>query len=312
MRTMPKYLEMLCAGVGLIANLVAIILSVINNNAILIVFFAFLLLWIVFSSFLLLSYQNKFKFLRFVEHLFYNKHNNFDVLPKICLLLDQTDEYNKLDVDTLTVKYTFNFSDIDLTHISSDSNIEYKSTIEYTIMAKNENIPDRFVVYRGNMYSVDSRTELLQKHGAQKDYLPVQPPESNGEDMVSTAIQRYSWVIEKSNITQGNAFPISFLFHYNEKAKANDNDFIVFYPIQFAKRVGRITFDIEFLCEKTILQKVWLYKLGEENGFVHVPIAGVKIERNPAFITIEPSCSKVDAYYLKAYWELADEDANNK
>lgn len=52
--------------------------------------------------------------------------------------------------------------------------------------------------------------------------------------------------------------------------------------------------------------------MGEENGFVHVPIAGVKIERNHASITIEPSCSKVDAYYLKAYWELADEDANNK
>ena len=312
MRTMDKHLEMLCAGVGLIANLVAIILAVINNNAILIMLFGLLLLFIITSSFLLLSYQNKLKFLRFVEHLFYNVNNNFDVLPKICLLLDQTNEYNKLDVGSLSIKYIFDFSNIDLTHVSSDSNIEYKSIIEYTIKAKNENIPDRFVVYRGNMYSVDSRTELFQKHGAQENYLPVQPPKSNGKDMVKSAIQRYSWVIEKNYITKGNAFPISFLFHYKEKAKANDNDYIVFYPIQFAKRIGSLTFDIEFLCEKIILQKVWLYKLGEEKEFIHEPIAGVKIERNHASITIEPNCSKVDAYYLKAYWKLADEDTNNK
>lgn len=92
MRTMPKYLEMLCAGVGLIANLVAIILSVINNNTILIMLFGLLLIFIITSSFLLHSYQDKSRFWRFVEHLFYNEHNNFDVLPKICLLLDQTNE----------------------------------------------------------------------------------------------------------------------------------------------------------------------------------------------------------------------------
>lgn len=217
-----------------------------------------------------------------------------------------------MDIDSLSIKYIFDFSNIDLTHVSSDSNIEYMSKIEYIINAKNENIPERFVVYRGNMYSVDSRTELLQKHGSQKDYLPVQPPKSNGENMVSTAVQRYSWVIEKKNITASNDFPISFLFKYKENVKANDNDYIVFYPIQFAKRIGSLTFDIEFVCEKVILQNVWLYKLGEEKGFIHEAISGVRIEKNHASITIEPSCSKVDAYYLKAYWKLADEDTNNK
>lgn len=313
MRTMDKHLEMLCAGVGLIANLVAIILAVINNNAILIMLFGLLLMFIITSSIWLFSYhQNKLRFLRFVEHLFHNEDNCFNVLPKICLLLDQINEYNKLDVDSLSIKYIFDFSNIDLTHVSSDSNIEYMSTIEYTIKAKNERIPDRFVVYRGNMYSVDSRTELFQKHGAQENYLPVQPPKTNGKEMVRSAIQRYSWVIEKSYVTKGNAFPISFLFHYKEKAKANDNDYIVLYPIQFAKRIGSLTFDIEFVCEKVILQNVWLYKLGEEKGFIHEAISGVRIEKNHASITIKPSCSKVDAYYLKAYWKLADEDTNNK
>lgn len=219
MRTMDKHLEMLFAGVGLIANLVAIILAVINNNAILIMLFGLLLLFIITSSFLLLSYQNKLKFLRFVEHLFYNVNNNFDVLPKICLLLDQTNEYNKLDVGSLSIKYIFDFSNIDLTHVSSDSNIEYKSIIEYTIKAKNENIPDRFVVYRGNMYSVDSRTELFQKHGAQENYLPVQPLKSNGKDMIKSAIQRYSWVIEKTILQKVMLFRFHFYFITTKKLK---------------------------------------------------------------------------------------------
>lgn len=296
------------AAVGCIADIIAIIFLFINAN----ISIAFLVLTIIILVFLIIflcwRYIERCNFIKFIEYLFDNPTHNFNLLPKICLELDKYKEVNNLKVISLTVRYTYDMSELDFSSITKNSEINYTDVIEYDFTAENEKIPSEFVCYLGNMYAENCTSEISQKHGIQNEYELVPPPRYTDEIYVNSAIQKYSWQFKKENITKGNQFPFSFKLKCQEKTKENSSDTIIFYPKQYAKRLEKVKFDISFVSDKKILNKVQLFKVWKDGkDFKHTPISESLPVDNNFSVTIQPDSVKYEAYYFRIYWRIIDD-----
>ncbi len=225
----------------------------------------------------------------------------------MCLQLDRTKEYNDLDVNTFTITYDYDFSKIDYSTLKPDSRIEYVDTIEYKIEAKNKDLPKEFAIHLGNEYSIDEKIKIMQKHGSQNKYEVVPPPLYKGEVYVRSGVRKYSWQIQQKYITNSKAFPLYFKLQCNESTRANSSDIIDVYPKQYAKKIDTLIFKVNINCNKKVLSDVKVFKIWKDKKtFKHTPISGVEINGNTAEIKIEPDCNKLEAYYLKLYWNLVE------
>ncbi len=300
-----NWLTIICLIVGLIADIIAIGISIKFENVLAIIISIMLLMLLGVILLLHFAYTERKVFIDFISYLFSNNVQSSNVLPKVCLKLDKTKEYNELEVNRFVVKYKYDFSKISYQNLSQDSRIEYFDTIEYDIVAKNKNIPKEFAFHLGNEYAVDEKITIMQKHGGQTNYELVPPPRFENENYVNAAVQKYSWQIKRENITTSSTFPISFLFKYYESSRANSSDIIELYPKQYAKSIDTLTFEININCNKNVLADVKVYKVWrDKKTFKHTTISGVQISGNNAKIDIEPDCDKYEAYYLKVYWKL--------
>ena len=295
---------LICTLAGGIADIIAIIIAIKSiSPALPFLIIAFVILVCV-VVYLYSKYKERCDFINFIQYLFNNNIRNFNLLPKICLALDKTEETNKLFLKKMTVEYTYDMRSVNTGILSHDTPICYSNTIECHLEAENRNIPKEYVIYRGNMKADDS-VEIMQKHGSQAIYEAVSPPRYTDETRVDIVVQRYCWQLKRENITKGRSFPISFKFKYSEKSVANSNSTIVLYPKQYAKSIEVIDFKICFLCEKDILKRVELFKVWKDDKcFKHTPITGVTLSNNVASIVIEPDTLECEAYYFRLYWEL--------
>lgn len=305
MKKQTDYNLLFCTIVGCVADLIAIYISIKSLSSVT----PILIIVFVGLIFLIVQLYNKYRerrdFISFIQYLFDNNFHNFNLLPKICLALDKSGETNDLAVENMTIKYTYDMRNINVDTISQDDIINYYDTIEYDLRVRNKNIPKEFVCYRGNMKSYDDCIEIFQKHGNQIDYERVPCPRHTDETKNNVDIQKYSWQIKDENITKGKIFTHNFKFRYLEKATANSNDTIVFYPKQYAKEIETVEFQIEFLCDRNILKKVELFKVWKDGKqFKHTPVAGIDLRDNVAASKIQPDTSKHEAYYFRLYWEL--------
>lgn len=295
----------ICLIVAMIADILAIsaYVKVRDKSAIATVVILLLLLAIIL--FIFFAYIERKTFIEFIEYLFSNNIQSSNVLPKVCLKLDKTKEYNNLEINKFVVKYTYDFSKIDCGDLSPNSRIEYIDSIEYKITAKNKHIPQEFAFHLGNESAVDEKVKIMQKHGSQANYEEVPPPRYENDEYISASAQKYCWQIKQEHITNSNIFPIQFLIEYNENSKANSSDVIELYPKQYAKSINELIFQVDICCSKNVLADVKVFKVWKDKKtFKHTPISGVKKSNNTASITIEPNCDKYEAYYLKVYWKL--------
>lgn len=293
------------ALIGCVADIVAMIFAFINTNITIGIFTCIIILFVILFAFLYRRYVERCNFIKFIEYLFDNSTHNFNLLPKICLALDKYKEKNNLKVRELAVKYTYDMSKINLSSISKNSVIKYTDIIEYSFLFKNENIPNEFVCYLGNMYTDNDMPEISQKHGIQEIYEAVPPPRYTDETYVSSIIQRYCWQLKKENITNSKQFPLSFKLKCQETTRENSSDTIIFYPKQYAKKIEKIKFDILFVCDKQILNKVQLFKVWKDGKeFKHTPISETSPINNTFSVAIESDSSKYEAYYFRVYWKI--------
>ena len=296
------------AVIGCIADSIGIIFSFINENTSV----AFLGMAIVFlillSAFLLRKYIERCNFLRFIKYLFYNEENKFNILPKICLELDNRKKWNNLVVKKLNIKYIYDMSNIkNLNNLK----INYINIIEYNFICENNKIPNEFVCYYGNMHANNPLFKISQKHGIQNNYEAVPSPryvDEKDEAYISSAIQKYRLHFKKENITKGKVFPFSFKLECKDKADRKAAGIIVFYPKQYAKTIEEVNFDILFKGKsKNILKKVQLFKICKEgNNFKTIPIYEFRPQNNEFSYKIEPDSSKYEVYYFQVYWEITD------
>ena len=208
-----------CTLIGCVADIVAILVAVISGRSSVLFFAIALLLLIGGIACLWIKLKERINFINFVEHLFNNTTHNFTMLPKACLARDKSREKSKLSVRDLCITYTCDLSKVNIEKLKEDTNIIYGDAVEYTFIVENKNLPEEFACYLGNMYA-DDPFEITQKHGNQQEYEFVPQPHCHDENRVASAVQRYSWQIQKENITHGKTLPISFRMKYESRGKA--------------------------------------------------------------------------------------------
>ena len=300
MKIDKEKLLFVCSIVGGVADLIAII-AVLSSWS-----FAYILLLLSFAlTFIaLVSYIIRYK-KKFIEYLFNNPTHNFNLLPKICLAIDQSTDINDLIVRDMAVSYVCDMSSIDLSSITPTSRIKYNDYIEYSFDVENKKLPKQFFCYLGNLYSDTFFGKISQKHGIQSEYELIPTPRYTDETVTRSNVQKYVWQLKPDNFQCTPTVPINFKIDYAETSKANSNDTIILYPRQFAKKVERITFNFSFICSKRILKRVQVFRISQNNRkFSHIPIAELKINNNSAQTTIIPDSSKYEVYYFRIYWDM--------
>lgn len=287
--------------IACISNIIAICVAVKSLNISISISALAIMLFLYTIVHLYVKFKNCNKFLNFIVYLFDQK---FNILPKICLAYYNSNKTNNLDVNNLSIKYTWDMTNINFDSLEKDTYINYTDTIEYELNVQNKKLPKNFVCFLGNMASEDGASELSQKYGTMSEYQKV--PTSNIDKSNSKfKIQCYYWELEKRNIDKGNCVPICFKLKYPEKTKANAKTTILLYPRQYAKKIDNITFTIDLNCNKDILKKVELFKIhsnGEE--FENIPVRNLEILHNTATYTIKPNSTEYEAYYFRVSWEL--------
>ncbi len=293
-----------CALIGGIADIIAIFVSITSGkSAIMFIIIAFLLL-LGAIIYLWSKLKERLSFIEFIEHLFNNTTHNFTLLPKICLALDKSKEKSNLCARDLLIKYTCDMSNVKLNGLKEDSVISYDDIVEYSFTVENKKIPEEFVCYLGNMYA-DDPVEISQKHGSQETFEIVPPPRYTDETRVASVVQRYSWQIKKDCVTHGKELPITFRMKYDGSGKPKEWCTFIFYPKQYARRIDNVTFEVDYICSKKVLQRVELFKVCKDNKvYKHIPISGVIMSENNAQISVHPDATQNEAYYLRVYWDL--------
>lgn len=290
---------------SLIASFLQIAAAIVIKNRGLIVFTCFVFVVFIFAFARVNSrYKERVEFIEFIEYLFDNSTHKFTLLPKICLALDKERENSSLNVREMNVKYTYDMSEVNLVPGDVNKKIEYLDKIEYSLNVERKKLPKEFCCYLGNMYSIDTNAKISQKHGTQKKYEVVPTPRYRDETYTDSIVQRYSWELRKENITNESTIPISFLLEYKEKARAQSNDTIIIYPRQYAKKIEKIKFEINFLGNAIALKKVELYKIHKDGKkFKQTPISVAPIKESTVEFEIKPESKKYEAYYFRVFWE---------
>lgn len=249
-------------------------------------------------------YKERCNLINYVEYLLFSTSRGFNLLPQICLALDKTKEYNPLIVRDMKIEYICDLSDVDTAKVKADTLIDYRDIVEYTLTAENNDLPKEFVCYSVNAYAKDM-VLLEQKHGIQTDYKRVPPSQPNEKISESATVQRHCWQLNRSCIADGTTVPISFRRTYTEKLPANSKSTTILYPIQYAKKIENISFQIRYKSHKTVLNQVNAYKIWKDGEtFKQTPVPDVRIRGNKATIDIKPECTKYEAYYLEIWHKL--------
>lgn len=313
-----------CTGVAMVNNLLAIYSTITSKSSLSV---AILLICILLSCMLaVITYQyintrNHRKinenFIDFIGYLFDNPEHRFNLLPKVCLMLYRTDDYNKLNIKVFDVSFEYDFEKINRHGLCPNSIIEYKDTMEYSMSVKNESIPEEYILYHGNTSAKKSSNyrpsaKISQKHGCMTNYIGVPKPEE--KENTSFATRRYSWKIEKENITQADSFPLAFKIVYDETAKADASDTLVFYPIQYAKSIEQLRFHVKFNHSDAILVSANCYQIkNTSKGFRQVPIecySAEDINKNVVSFSVKPECSLCEVFYITVKWKLSEDTPN--
>lgn len=303
MENSKEHIVFLCTLVGGIADFVALFMLKLEN-AIFLHSISFIIL-VLIIVYLFFKYKNRCHFLQFIEHLFGNSINKFTLLPKICMAIDSTNEHPKLHITEMTINHTYDFQNVNLSDITKESRITYPGNVEYHITAKNKLVPSEFACFLGDMYA-DPTFSLSQKHGCQSEYENVPTPARTDDIRVTSTVTRFSWQLDKRNISHGKTFPISFKLTHCGTTAANSDHTLVFYPKQYGKTIDKVTFKICFLCEKNVLKGAEFFRIWKDgNSYKHTPVSSVFISENMAEVSFEPCERGFEAYYFRIYFELA-------
>jgi len=310
MNKLKERVEFFCVILGGIASIFAIIAIFINT--VFIVLSLFLVLFIAVALYANKKYKERLEFAEFTEFLTDNPKHNFNLLPKICLALHKNKDTNNLHVRELSVKYTSDFSDIDTSKLTKDEFITYSDTIAYELQAENKNLPKKYVFYRGNMYS-RGNPKIEQRSGDREGYEGVPHPEHRNATRVDSSVVCYEWFLQPYN-TKYASFPISFKFQYEEKTRPSVYENIIIYPRQFAKRVDRINFEMEFtgIEGNEVIKQAELFQIFKgNNGFEYTTVQDLKFSENKVKTKIEIpiDAKEYEAYHIKILRDLIPTEA---
>lgn len=245
------------------------------------------------------------EFRNFTSYLF---NNAFDILPKICIALDSSGRTNKLNVSELDITYTYDLRGYEKRQLAATDQIEFPCTMEYVLKAENKKIPAQFYHYRGNMNAVGEMT-LEQRHGSQAEYTAVSPKDKPVESLQkNSAVQEFCWLLRKENNDGLNPYVIRFRCGYMQTSTASYHDSIIFYPLQYAEKIGTVNYTFRFLGKPHMIRRVQLYKIFSDGGNISfTPVTELTPQGNSCELRIGPDCVKCEAYQIRLEYSAAEE-----
>lgn len=306
---MEKAINIIILVIGVLANIVTIVDGTANFGTLLLIIClcveAFLIVQILYST------AEQKSFLKFIAFLYDNPHNRFNILPKICIATNQSKANRSLHIRSMEIEYEFDFSSLTDKMLSANSTINYQSTISYRLKCESQNLPESYTIFRGNMNSMGSPV-LFQKHGSQESYREISC--STVEDLwqSSSSVNEYTWDLLSKSPSPG-LFPINFKFLYNQEAMAASDDYIIFYPSQFASKVDAASITLSFLSDHTVLQNAELFRIAIHttpmpNTPFHSSIEKKRATNNQITFHISPKSTTTEAFYIKLHFDASNPD----
>jgi hypothetical protein len=307
------FMSMILNGIASIFAIISFFMGINNIISMIIIIFLMLLLNILYYvckkyNKLKKKYDERTEFIAYINFLFNNEKNKFNLLPKIDLVIDKSEEINVLYINQLSAKYIYDMSKIDTTKISQKEKLEYDSVIEYEINAKNEDLPVKYIYYRGNM-SAKEDPKAEQKYGTMASFRGIKQSLVYHLDLVDDVkVERYEWLLENKNIRKDSdiPFPLSFRFKYKDFKLPNSEGHIVLNPNHFAVHVEKINVEIEFISTKQILKRAELNKVWKHNDrfeYMHIDFKDAP-ETNTIIFDIPRDIINDKVYHIRIFWEL--------
>lgn len=303
---MEKAINIIILIIGVLANIVTIVDGTANFGTLLLLIClcteAYLIVQILHSK------EEQKSFLKFIAFLYDNPHNRFNILPKICIATKQAKANHGLHIRSMEIEYQFDFTKLADLELSANSTIKYHSTISYHIKCEPIKLPESYTIFRGNMNSMGSPV-LLQKHGTQETYHEISC--STVEDLwqSSSSVNEYTWDLHSNAPTPG-LFPIDFKFLYHQESTAASEDYIIFYPSQFASKVDDASITLSFLSDHTVLKNAELFRIAMRtthapNTPFHSSIEKKRATNNQITFHISPKSSTTEAFYIKLHFDAS-------
>ena len=104
---MDKYIIIVSNSVSFLADIIAIYFAIFSNNTLPIVMLLLCFVLTIIIFVLTYKYIRAKSLIGFIEYLIDNPNHNFNLLPKIIMMLHKSKDYNKLNVDDFTINYEY-------------------------------------------------------------------------------------------------------------------------------------------------------------------------------------------------------------
>lgn len=247
-------------------------------------------------------------FIEFIEYLF---KYDFTILPKICLALDRTREFNQVNIRKLTAIYEYDMTQIDLAEeeITASSDIKFDGRITFCTETVNRDLPKEYVRYMGNMYA-EKLPPVYQRHGNQVKFEAVSYNEEEDKTEIGAGIRRYSWDLVQEDIGHEDTVDIDYFWDCKESGKARGGSTLILYPKHHGKKIEKIEIKVIFKSDRIVLKKFDLHRIrrsGKAQRYNNTPMKCLNNCGNEVSYSFVPDENGYEVYYVKLEWDLAEE-----
>ena len=253
------------------------------------------------------KYKQRKDFMDFIYYLFFNEKHRFNVLPKVCLRMEEERKFNNLLLENMTIEYSYDMSESDFTQFPKKP-IEYKSEIKYWLDIKNEKLPKKFGFYFGNMTGDTLKNfQQITKEGKAGEKLEEKyeliPFDKKLEGKLDT--NYYIWELKETEKPENlSVYKMGFQLDYEEKTKAY-SDTIIFYPKQFAENIDNLKVKFNLKSNKVKLESFECYKISKgENNVYETTGMTAKINDCEAQVETKIGDTTYIAYYFVVRWKV--------
>lgn len=168
-------------------------------------------------------------------YLFHNdsKVNQFNVLPKLILLMEKVKKINNVEIESVNMEYTIRDG-------------KKESSIRWNLCNVKNNlkhsIPEVFF-YTGIDYGIMSKVKANEKDGYRETYHELRKIlESNGINLLECGLDR--------ELRPGESLErIEYFSKCVDAFKLNHQEILYFYPLNFGVKINKINYYIQILDE---------------------------------------------------------------
>jgi hypothetical protein len=253
------------------------------------------------------SINERREFIAFIQYLLDNPDQPFNLLPKICLLVDKENRLNNLHIRDMSINCTCDMNNVDILKTPESEDIEYISTVEYNFEAEYKSLPSSIVWCSGHMRA-DSNPVVKYIYGNMKEPETIEYPKDGDKKRIHMDACLHEFPLDHDYIPENKPLSISLILEHRAKSKTASSNNVIFYPYQFASKIEKVNFNVKFRYTGNVMMEIESYEIKkEERGFKQnliklIPSDG--IIDNKVSIPKHIGDTKHKAYYVNYTWKL--------